>query len=90
MLISSSTVIGLFTCPLMQKSLVPAFFGLPKDSNQEAPLLRIVGHTATVSTLVTVVGQPYTPALAGNGGLSLGRPGFPSSDSIKADSSPQI
>ena len=64
--------------------------GLPKDSNQEAPLLRIVGHTATVSTLVTVVGQPYTPAFAGNGGLSRGRPGLPSRDSIKADSSPQI
>jgi hypothetical protein len=58
MLISSSTVIGLFTCPLMQKSFVPAFLGLPKDSNQDAPRLNIVGQTATVSTLVTVVGQP--------------------------------
>ena len=50
----------------------------------------MVGQTATVSTLVTVVGQPYRPALAGNGGFSLGRPGLPSRDSIKADSSPQI
>lgn len=58
MLISSSTVMGLLTCPLMQKSFVPAFFGRPNDSNQDAPRRKIVGHTATVSTLVTVVGQP--------------------------------
>jgi hypothetical protein len=74
----------------MQKSLVPAFLGLPNDSNHEAPRLKIVGQTATVSTFVTVVGQPKTPVLAGNGGLSRGRPGLPSRDSIKADSSPQI
>lgn len=46
--------------------------------NQEAPLLSIVGATATVSTLVTVVGHPYSPALAGNGGFNLGFPVFPS------------
>lgn len=50
----------------------------------------IVGITATVSTFVTVVGHPYKPALAGNGGLSLGLPGLPSKLSISADSSPQI
>jgi len=89
-LISSSTVIGLFTWPLIQNNFVPAFFSLPKLENHEAPLLMMVGHTATVSTLVTVVGQPYKPALAGKGGFSLGLPGLPSSDSIRADSSPQI
>lgn len=50
----------------------------------------IVGQTETVSTLVTVVGHPYKPALAGNGGLSRGRPGFPSKLSIKPVSSPQM
>lgn len=55
---SSSTVQGLFTCPDIQNNLVPAFLGLPNELNQLAPLLIIVGHTATVSTLVTVVGQP--------------------------------
>lgn len=55
--ISSSTVVGLFTCPEIQKSLVPLLFGLPKEENQFAPLLIIVGTTATVSTFVTVVGQ---------------------------------
>ena len=31
----------------------------------------MVGATATVSTLVTVVGHPNTPTSAGNGGFSL-------------------
>ena len=68
---------GLLTCPEMQNSLVPRLLGLPNDENQLAPLLMIVGHTATVSTLVTVVGQLNTPELAGNGGFNLGFPGFP-------------
>ena len=46
--ISSSTVHGLLTCPEIQNSLVPLLFGLPNDANHEAPLLIIVGHTATV------------------------------------------
>lgn len=78
-----STVHGSLTCPEIQNSLVPAFLGLPKPANQAPPRLRIVGATATVSTLVTVVGQPKTPALAGNGGLRRGFPGFPSILSIK-------
>ncbi len=80
--ISSSTVHGLLTWPEIQKSLVPLLLGLPNEENQEPPLLRMVGQTATVSTLVTVVGQLKTPLLAGNGGLSLGFPGFPSKLSI--------
>lgn len=74
----------------MQNSLVPRLLGLPKEANQLPPLLKMVGQTATVSTLVTVVGQLKTPELAGNGGLSLGLPGFPSRDSIKPVSSPQM
>lgn len=77
-LISSSTVHGLLTFPEIQNNLVPKLFFQPKEVNQFAPLLKIVGTTATVSTLVTVVGHPYNPALAGNGGLSLGLPDFPS------------
>ena len=64
----------------MANSLVPLLFFLPKDENQLAPLLIIVGTTATVSTLVTVVGHPYKPALAGKGGFNLGLPDFPSKD----------
>ena len=72
-----STVQGLLTCPEIQNNFVPLLFGRPNEENQLAPLLIIVGHTATVSTFVTVVGQLKTPLLAGNGGLSLGFPGFP-------------
>lgn len=57
-LISSSKTPGLLTCPETAKSLVPELFFLPKPANQLPPLQRIVGHTATVSTFVTVVGQP--------------------------------
>ena len=74
MLISSSTTIGLLTWPEMPKSFVPLLPGLPKLLNQEAPRRKMVGQTATVSTLVTVVGQPKRPMLAGNGGLSRGFP----------------
>ncbi len=55
---SSSTLQGLFTCPEMQKILVPEFFGRPNAANQAPPRRRIVGTTAIVSTLLTVVGQP--------------------------------
>lgn len=89
-LISSSNTPGLFTCPETANNFVPALFFLPKPANHEAPLQRIVGTTATVSTLVTVVGHPYNPAFAGNGGFILGFPCLPSKDSIKPVSSPQI
>lgn len=71
------TVHGLLTCPDIQNNLVPLLFGLPKEANQDAPLLIIVGQTATVYTFVTVVGQLKTPLLAGNGGFNLGFPGLP-------------
>ena len=58
MLISSSTLQGLFTWPCRQKILVPEFLARPKPANQEAPRRRMVGATAMVSTLLTVVGQP--------------------------------
>jgi len=75
--IYSYTVHGLFTWPEIQNNLVPLLLGLPNEENHEAPLLIIVGQTATVYTFVTVVGQLKTPELAGNGGFSLGFPGFP-------------
>ena len=58
MLISSSTLHGLTTFPEMQNIFVPLFFGRPKDANHAAPLFRIVGTTAIVSTLLTIVGHP--------------------------------
>ena len=56
--ISSSTLHGLFTWPEMQNSFVPVFFGRPSAANHAAPRRRMVGATAMVSTLLTVVGQP--------------------------------
>ena len=66
------------------------FFGFPREANHLPPFLNIVGTTAIVSTLLTIVGQPYSPTSAGKGGLSLGWPLFPSKLSNKAVSSPQI
>ena len=51
---------------------------------KNAIALFLTGATATVSTLATVVGHPNTPISAGNGGLSLGLPAFPSRLSIRA------
>ena len=56
--IASSTVQGRFTWPEMQKTLVPVLFGRPKPANHAAPRRRMVGATAIVSTLLTVVGRP--------------------------------
>ena len=56
----------------MQNIFVPVFFGLPKEANHLAPRFKIVGTTAIVSTLFTIVGHPYNPTKAGNGGFSLG------------------
>lgn len=53
----------------------------PKPANQLPPRRRMVGATATVSTLVTVVGHPNTPTLAGNGGFRRGLPWRPCENS---------
>ena len=70
--ISSSTLQGELTFPDIQNIFVPVFFGLPNDANHFPPLLKIVGTTAIVSTLLTIVGQPYRPTKAGKGGFNLG------------------
>ena len=81
---------GLLTCPEILKIFVPVLLALPKSANHFEPRLKIVGETATVSTFVTVVGHPYKPAPAGNGGFNRGCPFLPSKLSSKAVSSPQI
>ena len=86
--ISSSTLHGLLTFPEIQKILVPVFFGFPNEANHLPPFLKIVGTTAIVSTLLIIVGQPYNPIKAGNGGFNLGCPFLPSKLSSKAVSSP--
>ena len=69
---------------------MPVFFGFPIDVNHFAPFRNMVGTTAIVSTLFIIVGQPYKPIKAGNGGFNLGRPFLPSKLSNRAVSSPHI
>ena len=73
-----------------EKILVPPLFGLPMSRNASPPLRMIHGTAAKVSVLLIVVGLPYRPKLAGNGGLKRGWPFLPSSDSSSAVSSPQM
>lgn len=75
-------------CTDLGEWCLPWLFLRPKDENHSGDLRKMVGATATVSTFVTVDGQPYRPTFAGNGGLSLGFPCFPSRLSIRAVSSP--
>ena len=43
-----------------------------------------------VSTLLTTVGAPKRPLMAGNGGLRRGQPRLPSSELSRPVSSPQM
>ena len=74
----------------MQNNFEPVLFSLPSPENHLEPRLKMVGDTAIVSTLFTVVGQPYKPTPAGKGGFNRGWPFLPSKDSKRAVSSPQI
>ena len=81
---------GRATCPETEKIAVPPAFGTPSSANHFAPLRRIAGTDAKLRVLLIVVGLPYKPKFAGNGGLKRGLPGLPSSDSSSAVSSPQM
>ena len=81
---------GLLTWPETEKMTVPPALLAPISWNHSAPRVKIVGTEARVWVLLTVVGRPYSPKLAGNGGLKRGLPGLPSSDSSNPVSSPQM
>ncbi len=78
-----------FTFPTSEKTLVPGLLALPVSVNQAAPLETIGATLYQVSTLLMLVGLPYRPLLAGNGGRVRGRPEWPSSEAMSAVSSPQ-
>src|SRR6185437_1040288 len=78
------------TCPETEKITVPPELAGPRPANQVGPLRRMVGTEAKLCVLLIVVGAPYRPKLAGNGGLKRGLPGLPSSESSNAVSSPQM
>src|ERR1700760_1450957 len=90
MVMSISYTPGLLILPQAEISLVPVDLPTPIFAYSSPPILMIGTTAARVSTLFTTVGQSQTPFTAGNGGLILGLPRFPSSDSINAVSSPQI
>src|SRR6185437_7082941 len=86
----TSKLPGRLTWPVTEKIFGPPLLGLPRLRNQSAPLRNIAGAEAKVSVLLIVVGRPYQPQQAGNGGLKRGWPFLPSSDSISEVSSPHI
>ena len=70
--------------------MVPPELAGPSPANHAGPLRRMVGTEAKLWVLLMVVGAPYRPKFAGNGGLKRGLPGLPSSESSSAVSSPQM
>ncbi len=52
----------------------PLDFSVPSAAKSAAPWAMMDGTLAIDSTLLTTVGHAYRPAMAGNGGLSLGWP----------------
>src|SRR5882757_6749780 len=71
----TSKLPGFATCPETEKMTVPPEFFGPSAANHSAPLRRIVGTDAKLCVLLMVVGAPYRPNAAGNGGLKRGLPG---------------
>ena len=51
---------------------VPGDSAVPKPRYQSPPLRMMAGTEASVSVLLMVVGLPYRPKFAGNGGLNRG------------------
>src|SRR6187551_113918 len=90
MVMSISYTPGLLILPQAEMSLVPVDLPIPIFEYASPPSFTIGTTAAIVSTLLTTVGHPQSPATAGNGGLMRGLPLLPSSDSSSAVSSPQI
>src|SRR5437660_10280552 len=65
---------GRVTCPDSEKMPNPLDLSVPIPANQSAPLATMEGTLAIVSTLLTTVGQAYSPSIAGHGGFGLGWP----------------
>jgi len=85
----TSTSPEFLTFPVSAKTLVPLESAVPILVNQSAPLVRMTGMFAHVSTLLMMVGFSQRPDCAGNGGFGVGIPRFPSMERSRAVSSPQ-
>src|SRR3990170_6157513 len=78
----------LFIAPVRAKTFVPVLFSVPRLLNHSAPCKIMGGILAYVSTLLSTDGLSQRPFTAGNGGLGLGIPRFPSIERMRAVSSP--
>ena len=87
--IGTSTMPVFSILPARAKTFVPLLFGVPSDANQAPPLRTMTGTFASVSTLLMIVGLPKMPRSKGNGGFCRGSPRFPSTECMRAVSSPQ-
>src|SRR3972149_3809673 len=56
---------------------VPPCVRVPREANHAPPRLTMWGTGLIVSTLLTIVGMPKAPRIAGHGGLALGPPPSP-------------
>src|SRR4029450_11786636 len=86
----ASYTAGFFTRPDTEYMRVPPCVLVPSPANHAAPRVMIGGTQPSVSTLLTIVGCPKAPLIAGNGGLIFGQPFLPSSDESSPVSSPQM
>ena len=86
--IGISTSPPLLILPVSAKTFVPLLSSVPIAANASPPFARIHGTFANVSTLLILEGFCQYPFCAGKGGFKRGIPRCPSSDSIKAVSSP--
>ena len=87
----TSTSPAFLTAPSSEKIVVPGrALGAHRRHTRPAPRVRIGATLAQVFTLLTTVGLPHRPLVTGYGGRDRGSPECPSSDSIRAVSSPQM
>ena len=87
----TSKLPGLLTWPETEKIFVPPEFFGPSVGKPLRTLAQDGRHRGDSSgVLLIVVGAPYRPKAAGNGGLKRGLPFLPSSESSSAVSSPQM
>src|SRR5690606_21499472 len=87
---SSSYTPGRATLPDKQNRRVPGESGVPVAAYDAPPSRTMRGTFIRVSTLLTTVGRPNSPATVGNGGFWRGSPRYPSMDANSAVSSPQM
>ncbi len=77
------------TLPVSAKTFVPLEFAVPMAAKDSAPSRMMWETFAMVSTLLTMVGFWKSPATDGNGGRGRGMPRRPSTEAMRAVSSPQ-